>query len=648
MLLCQLNPVHFECIFGDLGLCGKLGYDDLLVSVKLRHHTTSIAFHPPGKVVYELDGEYEHFTALIGFNDTSLYGIKADFLVYADDVLVAAACGVCVNDQPREIFANINQATKLELVVETNTPQGCHPVWIAPTLHKEKMSLYPGVLGRAWGRIPDVIPVCEKCIFTTLTPNFVGMLDDMLGSLYINGDCQDASIFIFALNADDKCRRLASKYNATIIPISVENTHTLVLKSLVYSVASFINADYYLMLDADMFILQSLDSIFNTIKAANESNILVCREYNIPQDHTLRHLLTTDGHPYFGEPGNDAFLQIKEEGETTFIVNGGLIGGSRKAWLSLDSAMRTYMPHSSAWDMQKPGVTWREQAIFNLALGKTQHYTELNPNFNVQMLFAKPNIQVHEKFLLAFMNRQIVHVLHFNGVPGKEAYKPFAGKFSHIPNAKFGFDNVDSFASFAQKLQLHGKAIKNKPHLRAIYSDIEDLHNQIHVYKHMFDLVSKMKEPEIFEIGCRAGLMTSCLATACANNNGKLQTIEFNTSPEYYQIIETLPEQIQKIIIHIDEDALVYLKKTSEKHEKFDMILCGTHNNIRNICSQIVLSKKMLNPGGVLYVMDSKYPLCDIDGLNRRLTAAKLKLMPVSGEKLSGLYTVENHNEDTL
>lgn len=645
MLVSNLNPRSYECIYGEIGLAGKLGYDDLQVSVKLRHYTNTVSFHPPGRVTYILDDDYEHLTTLIGFNDTSFPGIKADFLIYADDILVSAACGVSSNEQPRELFVNINKAKKLEFVVETTTPQGCHPVWISPTLHREKMTLFPGVLGRAWGRIPDKIPVCEKCIFTTLTPNFVNMLDDMLGSLYLNGECRDASLFIFTLNADEKCKRLASKYNATIIPITVEQTNTLVLKSLVYSIASFVNADYYLMLDADMFILKSLKPVFDSIKTTNENNILVCREYNIPHEYTIRHLIKTNIPPYFGDENDDAFLHIGEEGESTFIVNGGVIAGSRRAWLSLDSTMRSYMPHSSAWDMQRPSVSWREQAIFNLALTKTQNYVELNSNLNVQMLHAKPEIQIQDKFILAFINRQLVSILHFNGVPGKEVYKHYAGKFSHIPDTKFGFDDIGSFKSFAQNLQSFAKVIKNKPKLRAIYADVENLSTHIHIYKYLFEKTVALKSPKIFEIGSRAGLMTNCLANACANNEGNILTIELDTPDEFNKNIETLPQNLQNIVTHKDEDSLVYLKKIQIEDRKFDIIICNTHNNVRNVCSQIVLANNMVAENGELYVMDCQYPMCDMDALNRRLNIANLCLEPLSDIKLKGLYLVKTHME---
>ena len=48
----------------------------------------------------------------------------------------------------------------------------------------------------------------------------------------------------------------------------------------------------------------------------------------------------------------------------------------------------------------------------------------------------------------------------------------------------------------------------------------------------------------------------------------------------------------------------------------------------------------MLTDSGRLYVMDSKYPICDIRGLDKRLRFNKLTLEPVPGDKIHGLYKV--------
>lgn len=647
MLLCDLNPISFECVYGELGLGGKIGYEDLLISVRSRYYTNALSFHPHGQVVYDINGDYEYFTAQIGFNDSSFPGTYCDFLIYADDVLVAAACNIGGNDEPREIFANLNGARTIKLVVETTSPIGCHPVWIQPSIHKEKHMLFPSVLGRAHGRIPDKISVCEKCIFTTLTPNYVDMLDNMLGSLFVNGECQDASLFFFVLNPDDKCKKLAKKYNATMFSITVENTQTLLLKSLVYSVASFINADYYLMLDADMIILRSLAPIFDTLKTTDERNILVSREENlIPSNFTLRHLISTDIFPYKGAEGDDVFLRIGHEGENTFIVNGGMIAGSRKAWLSLDSTMRSYMPRSSLWDIKNPSIKWREQAIFNLALAKTGLYTEISHLFNFQMCHVTPDIQIHENFIVAFYDKHLINVLHFNGLPGKEKYPPFERKFSHTLDCQFGINNFDAFSNITHLLQTFAKTIRTQPQLRVMYSDIDSIQKHVYIYKYLHDIVGKKNKPNILEINARAGLMTACLASSCSNVDGAITSVEMNPPNEYEQIISSLSDKEQQSVNKINEDILVYLKNSQDSSNKFDFIICGTHNSLRTISSQILLAYNLLSPNGKFYITDSKFPVCNISGLNRRLNSAGLQLVQVSENNISDLYFIQPYSED--
>jgi len=636
MQVCNLPSYEFQALHGELGLAGRLGYEDLLISVKSRFFNNSVSFHPPGQVSFETDGKYEFFHSLIGFNDTSYPGTRADFLVFADDILVAAACDVKSEEMPREIFANINGAKKIKLVIETENPPGCHALWANPVLHLEKQSLFPGVLGRAHGKVPDKLAVCEKCIFTTLTPSYVPLLDDMLGSLYLNGQCKDAHIFIFVLNADEKCSKLAQKYNATLIPITTEHTSTLMLKSLVYSIASFVVADYYLMLDADMFILDSIKPLFETIKSTNEKNILVSREYNIPLDATLGYLLSNDVHPYYCGPNDIHYLRVGEEANCNFIVNGGVIGGTRKAWLSLDSAMRSYMPNSAAWDSFKiaDGLTWREQAIFNLAIAKTGRYTELNPLYNVQLLFARPEIKAQDKFVVAYDRNKLVSILHFNGEPGKDIYKQLSGKYSHMSDTKFGEHSAQDIYSHSNFLQSAFQVIKNKIQLRTIYPDIDHIKNYTQLHKFIYDACTDIDMCRVLELGCRAGLLSNYIGASCELNNGHLVTVEMNTPEEYYSFVKDTPN-----ITHINGDVLVYLK---DSEDFFDIIICNTQANLRHVCSQLILAMKRVDEFGSVYLIDNKFPTCDILSVKKKLNGNNLDLLP---SNIKNLYIVQNKED---
>ena len=72
-------------------------------------------------------------------------------------------------------------------------------------------------LSRTEITVPTPLPRAQRCIATIVSPGFEGLLDDLLGSLYANGGCQDALLVVFAVNANEACQRVATKYGATLL-----------------------------------------------------------------------------------------------------------------------------------------------------------------------------------------------------------------------------------------------------------------------------------------------------------------------------------------------------------------------------------------------------------------------------------------------
>jgi hypothetical protein len=297
--------------------------------------------------------------------------------------------------------------------------------------------------------------------------------------------------------------------------------------------------------------------------------------------------------------------------------------------------------------VKNPSIKWREQAIFNLALAKTGLYTEISHLFNFQMCHVTPEIQIHDNFIVAFHDKHLINVLHFNGLPGKEKYAQFENKFSHTPDCQFGVKNLDTFSNITYLLQSFAKTIRAQPQLRVMYSDIDSIQKHVYIYKYLCDIIEKKHKPKILEINARAGLMTACLASACSGVNGVITSVEMNPPVEYDQIISALSEDEQKSIIKVNEDILVYLKNQQESDDKFDLIFCGTHNSLRTVSSQILLAYNLLSPKGKFYITDSKFPVCNITGLNRRLNSAGLQLEQITENNIDDLYFIQPYLGDT-
>src|SRR5262249_10332706 len=137
------------------------------------------------------------------------------------------------------------------------------------------------------------IPSAERCIATVVSPGFETLLDDMLGSFYANGRCQDALLIIFVLDANVRCEQVAAKYQATVIRCRPHSPVNATSKAILYSVARVVNAQQFLCLDADMLVLSDLNPVFSAIQACPEGSILACREGNDQGFNNLEHVLCT-------------------------------------------------------------------------------------------------------------------------------------------------------------------------------------------------------------------------------------------------------------------------------------------------------------------------------------------------------------------
>ena len=355
--------------YGEVGTRGQLGYGGMWVKVCGKHYSRNVSAHPPSHLEVGIGGA-EHFSCNVALNDSSGPDISANFLVYADGVLMAVVEEVKVFEPPRPISINIYGAKKLELVCETTNASMCHAVWLDLILSNSPATRYIAPFGDATICMPQQLETCEKCIVTMVTPNMILNAEDMLGSLYINGGCRDAHVVILAPDNTPEIQSLANKYNAQIVPCDIRDRSTLAMKAVVYSLAQVVCADQYLFLDADTMILGDLSPIFSSVSTLDPRSFFVCMEQDLEPAMNIRRVFGEDIRPYYANPEDINLFNISPEvGNSTFIVNTGVMAGSRRAFLGLESRIRTLMPNASIWDhSKKPDLVWREQAIANLAI----------------------------------------------------------------------------------------------------------------------------------------------------------------------------------------------------------------------------------------------------------------------------------------
>ena len=284
------------------------------------------------------------------------------------------------------LLADIRGARQLELRVQTNHWEFCHAVWLDPQLSETDFTAdeytLTDCLGRAEIMASSHMQPVARCIATIVSPGFSGMLD-MLGSLNANGCCQDARLLVFAVDPDEECLRVISKYGAHLLICRSLTQVNKNLKVVLYSAACAFNAQYFICLDADTLILGDLRPVFAALEACAENTILVCREQ---WHNSLQHLEQALIEIYDGQSSNFQRLLPELSGENNYplVVNDGFFAGSRSALLLLDDLIRNW-PEAREWMDERPDISWRNQFIFNLSLARLGCGVELDSTYNVQL-----------------------------------------------------------------------------------------------------------------------------------------------------------------------------------------------------------------------------------------------------------------------
>ena len=238
----ELIPLQMRVGYGQLGTLGNLGYEGKRVVVQGRTYAHALSSHPPARLFYHLDGRFAAFRCEVAINDdVGTAGTHADFAVIVDGVRAADVKHLRAGEPPRKLAADLRGAQCLELAVETSRWEFCHAVWLEPfvdaSLTEAAPSSFQDCLQRAEINSPAIAPRAGRCIATVVSNGYEGFADDMLGSLFANGDCQDAMIVIFMLGHSTECLRLASKYNALVVSCRARAAVNPMSKALLYSVA---------------------------------------------------------------------------------------------------------------------------------------------------------------------------------------------------------------------------------------------------------------------------------------------------------------------------------------------------------------------------------------------------------------------------
>ena len=611
----SLTPVQVRVGYGQLGLHGDLGYEGKRVSVQRRNYAHALSCHPPSEVLFHVGGRYSCFRSEVALNDDVRHSIShADFILLADSVQVASVGYVQPGTGPRTLAADVRGAQLLTLVVQTSRWEHCHAVWLDPALEYSPMPPRPAILIDCLRRAEITLPAtspppAEKCIATVVSPGFEALADNMLGSLYANGDCQDAQLVIFMLGKSVEISRLAAKYRALLIPAHPRASINATSKSLLYTVARVVDAERYLCLDADTVVLSSLQPMFAALEVHPEGSILVAREGNGNDSMTLQQAYSS----FYGGSDADAHrFFTAAEGSYRPVVNDGVFAGKKAALLALDGVIRN-LEGAAEWVDQRRDIWWRNQFIFNLALSKLRCGVELDGSFNVQLHAQDVEISPTPVGMQARWRGRPARILHLSGC-GRRKYPDWQSLFARVPDPLAGRSESDSYSAFVRALRQWVACYGTSALAWSFYGTSDARSGKVRdsgvfpLFALLHYLVRSNGCARVLETGTARGVSAACLASAVAHRPGAaVVTLDVCAQPEAESLWAMLPPRISSCIQLRECDSLTGMEQAFSEGEQYEAVLLDSLHSAEHVVAEFELARKLVCPGGLILIHDARY-----------------------------------------
>ena len=545
----------------------------------------------------------------------------------------------------------------MDLMVRTTQWQFCHAVWLDPRLNSSESSSSARPVVDALGRAEVVGPAVRqhsrRCFATVVSPGFETYLDDMLGSLYANGNCQEALVVVFVLDGDEACRRVVAKYETQIVQCRSRARINPASKALLYSTALVVDADQFVCLDADMLVIGDLNPVFAALEACSEASIFACREGNATGNQRLGDAFRDT---YFAEPREARAVGMTPEEENySLVVNDGLFAASRQAMLNLDATVRA-MAGATRWVDARRDVSWRNQFIFNLALARLQCGTELDGAYNLQLNSQDPQLKKEGAQLTAEWRGRAARVLHFSG-SGKQKYAEWKGQYARVPDPLLGAGGEDGYADFLKALRswvgVHGTAV-----LRWSFYGLSDANGAtvrdtavFPLFATLHYLVRSNGCVQVLETGTARGVSAACLASAVAHREGaRVVTLDPNSYEERDTLWAGLPPHMRQCLESRQIDGLAGMAAEISAGAQYDAILLDSMHEADHVWNEFQSATRLVRPNGLILIHDPLYVHGTVGAALERIEADGFGVVrlwaadsPVREDDSLGLALIENH-----
>lgn len=257
----------------------------------------------------------------------------------------------------------------------------------------------------------------ERAVVYVTSPGYEDYVKLSVDSLRHFGGFVDVRVVVFAIGASYDA--LKDYPGVTCIKCHATGRLSTAVKGVIYSAARFINAKYILSLEADMLTVGDLSSLWATMEAGHPETLWGVRpQHASGRRYPLRQCAAHQLHI----PESDLELLLGRPVDASglfFHFNGGIIGGSQKAFRALDMTLLSMRPVAGMWVAGASPETYNEEFLLNFAANLGPVAGELAPEFNIQLYTKKVEDWLTEKetahgYSLECLGKE-AKIIHFIG-----------------------------------------------------------------------------------------------------------------------------------------------------------------------------------------------------------------------------------------
>jgi hypothetical protein len=424
------------------------------------------------------------------------------------------------------------------------------------------------------------------------------------------------------VDANDRCAEVAAKYGAVLVPCRPLGTITASIKSVLYSMASVVDARHYIGLDADIFVTGDLRPLSAALDALPEHSILAARDGNGRYWDNLGHGFRDN---YCGKPDEIPMLQLSDADLAyPLMVNDGVFAASRYAMLALDSQLRS-ITNAPRWLDAAPSVGWRNQFLFNLALARLDAGVELDGRWNVQMHACDVEWDTSTARLRAAWQGRPAHIVHFSGT-GKTKYLPLQGRYANIPRPLAGPTPGDGYAQFLAALRAWIGSRGIDVLAWSFYGTADGQSGVVRdasvlpLFATLHYLIRSNGCIRVLECGTARGISAACLGSAVAHRDGgRVVTMDLQAWPDREELWGALPAPMQACIEPRTTGSLEGMRAALAAGERYDAALLDTLHTEEHVWAEFDLARQLVCPGGLILIHDPLWRGGTVEGALRRI-----------------------------